>query len=171
MKAHTSTTQSTSGDTRMFLCIRFAAMPVIVVGADTEPGLAIIEALIDPGREVRAFVTDPRVVVDLKRQGVKVALGDVSDDSHIEVAALHCFTAVLVTEAARDDRERSFANSEPEVLEAWGRAVVSAGIHRVIWVHHGTLPTIDVAEVASVAPDSPDLASRVAGLDAARVIN
>jgi len=146
-------------------------MPVIVVGADTEPGMAIIDALVDPGREVRAFVTDPEVVLDLKRQGVKVALGDVSDDSHVEAAALHCFTAVLVAEAARDERERSFAKSEVEVLEAWGRAVVSAGVHRVIWVHHETPPTINVAEVASVAPDSPDLASRVARLDDARAIN
>ena len=146
-------------------------MPVIVVGADTEPGLAIIGALIDPGREVRAFVTDPGVVSELKAQGVKVALGDVSDDGHIEVAALHCFTAVLVTVAARDGRERSFAEGQLEVLAAWGRAVANAGVHRVIWVHDGELPPVDVPEVARVSPEDSDLAYRVAGLDDARLIN
>jgi putative NADH-flavin reductase len=146
-------------------------MPAIVVGADTEPGRAVIDALIDPGREVRAFVTDPGVVNELKAQGVKVALGDVSDDSHLEAAALHCFTAVLVTEAARDDRERSFARGEREVLEAWARAVVNAGVHRVIWVDHGEPPAVDVPEVTRVSPDDPDLANRVAELDDARVIN
>jgi putative NADH-flavin reductase len=146
-------------------------MPAIVVGADTKPGRAIIGALIDPSREVRAFVTDPGVVTELKAQGVKVALGDVSDDSHLEAAALHCFTAVLVTEAARDDRERSFAKGEREVLESWARAVVNAGVHRVIWVHRGEPPAVDVPEVARVSPDEADLAKRVAGLDDARVIN
>jgi putative NADH-flavin reductase len=146
-------------------------MPAIVVGADTKPGRAIIGALIDPSREVRAFVTDPGVVAELKALGVKVALGDVSDDGHLEAAALHCFTAVLVTEAARDNRERSFAKGEREVLEAWARAVLNAGIHRVIWVHHGEPPVVDVPEVAQVSPDDRDLAGRVAELDDARVIN
>jgi nucleoside-diphosphate-sugar epimerase len=146
-------------------------MPVIVVGADTEPGLAITRALIDPGREVRVFVTDPGVGAELKALGVKVALGDVSDDSHIEGAAQHCFTAVLITEAARDGRERSFANGELEVLDAWARAVVDAAVHRVIWVHDGDLPSADVPEVAQVSPRDPDLAASVASLDDARVIN
>jgi len=146
-------------------------MPAIVVGADTEPGRAIIDALVHPGREVRAFVTDPGVVTELKALGVKVALGDVSDDSHVEAAALHCFTAVLVTEAARDDRERSFARGEREVLEAWARAVVNAGVHRVIWVDHREPPAVELPEVARVAPDDADLANRVAELDDARVIN
>jgi putative NADH-flavin reductase len=145
-------------------------MPVIVIGADTEAGLAIIDELAQPGREVRAFVSDPQIVSNLKGRGVKVALGDVSDDSHIENAALHCFTAVLVTEAARDDRERSFAATESDVLEAWGRAVANVGIHRVIWVYDGNPPPVDVPEVAKVSPSDPDLARRVAELDDARVI-
>ena len=71
-------------------------MPVIVVGADTEIGLASIEGLLARQGEVRAFVTDPAVGASLKERRVKVALGDVSDPSHIEAAALHCFSAVLV---------------------------------------------------------------------------
>lgn len=145
-------------------------MPVIVVGADTKPGLNVIDALIDPGREVRAFVSDPGISGDLRSRGVKVALGDLSDDSHIEAAALHCFTGVLVGEAARDGRERAFAKTEAEVLDAWGRAMVSAGVHRVIWVVEVDPPSIDVPEAAKVSPDDPELARRVAELDDARVI-
>ena len=58
-------------------------MPVIVVGADTPVGLSIVSALIEPDREVRAFVTDAEVGVSLKARGVKVALGDVSTVSAI----------------------------------------------------------------------------------------
>ncbi len=146
-------------------------MPVIVIGADTDAGLAISKELAHPGREVRAFVSDPEVAGDLKRRGVKVALGDVSDDSHIEAAALHCFTAVLVAEAACDDRERSFAKNEADVLDAWARAVGSAQVNRVIWVYDGTPPAVGVSEVATVSPSDPDLAHRVAELDDARVID
>ncbi len=59
-------------------------MPVIVVGADTPQGRAVVEGLVEPGREVRAFVSDPIVGAELRDMGVKVALGDVSDDSHIQ---------------------------------------------------------------------------------------
>ena len=146
-------------------------MPVIVIGADTEAGLAVINELADPGREIRAFVSDPETASDLRRLGVKVALGDVSDDSHVEAAALHCFTAVLVAEAARDNRERSFALSETDVLEAWGRAVSNAHVNRAIWVYDGIPPSIDVPEVATVSPIDAGLAQRVAKLDDARVIS
>ena len=146
-------------------------MPVIVIGADTEAGLAVINELVDPGREIRAFVSDPEIASDLKRRGVKVALGDVSDDSHVEAAAMHCFTAVLVAEATRDNRERSFAGSETEVLNAWGRAVSNANVSRVIWVYDGVPPSIDVPEVATVSPTDTDLAHLVAKLDDARVIS
>src|SRR3970040_1949209 len=47
--------------------IRFGVMPVIVVGADTEQGRAVIEGLIEPGREVRAFVTDVDAAAELRQ--------------------------------------------------------------------------------------------------------
>jgi len=146
-------------------------MPVIIIGADTSAGLAISNELANPGREVRAFVSDPVIAGDLKRLGVKVALGDVSDDSHIEAAAMHCFTAVLVAEAARDGRERSFARSEADLLESWARAVSNAKVNRVIWVYDGVAPAVEVSEVATVSSADPNLARRVAELDDARVIS
>jgi len=44
-------------------------MPVIVVGADTETGRAVVQGLIEPGREVRAFVSDLDAAAALRRRG------------------------------------------------------------------------------------------------------
>ena len=146
-------------------------MPVIVIGADTAPGTAIIDTMTAPDREIRAFVSDPEVAASLRERGVKVALGDVSDDSHVEMAALNCFTAVLVAEAARDERERAFASSEIDVLRGWARAVAAAAVRRVIWVYEGDPPPVDTPEVARVGPGEEDFASRVFALDDALVID
>jgi nucleoside-diphosphate-sugar epimerase len=145
-------------------------MPVIVVGADTTQGRAVVEGLIAPGREVRAFVSDIGAATELRQAGVKVALGDVSDDSHVEGAAMSCFTAVLITEAARDDRERSFATSEEQVLRGWASATSASGVTRVIWVHDGEAPRVEVKEVRTVSPDHPDLVEEVVALDDARTL-
>ncbi len=145
-------------------------MPVIVVGADTELGRAVVEGLIDPGREVRAFVTDIAAATELKRAGVKVAVGDVSDDSHVQGAATNCFTAVFLTEAARDDRERSFASDETHVLEGWAAAAAASDVKRVIWVHEGEVPPTTTRESVKVSPTHPDLVAEVVALDDARSV-
>ena len=145
-------------------------MPVIVVGADTSKGRAVVEELVAPGREVRAFVSDPGAGAELRELGVKVALGDVSDDSHVQGACMNCFTAVLITDAARDERERSFATSEVMVLEGWAAAAAASGVTRVIWVHDGEPPPVKVREVRTVSPDHPDLVAEVAALDDARFL-
>jgi nucleoside-diphosphate-sugar epimerase len=140
-------------------------MPVIVVGADTPVGWAIVSAMVEPDREVRAFVSSPAASERLKRLGVKVALGDVSDVSHVEGACLHCFSAVLIGEAAFDDRERSFAPDAAAVLAGWAEAV--RRVQRVIWVGVDDPPATPVDEVARVQvfPDPAMTAVRVAELD------
>jgi len=145
-------------------------MPVIVVGADTEQGRALVEGLIEPGREVRAFVSDLDVATELRRAGVKVALGDVSDDSHVQAASMNCFSAVLVAEAARDGRARSFATSEEHVLRGWASATSASGVIRVIWIHDGEVPPVEVKEVRTVSPAHPRLVSEVVALDDARTL-
>lgn len=149
----------------------FSRMPVIVVGADTGPGEAIIDRLDHPDREVRAFVSDESIAASLRDRGVKVALGDVSDESHVEGAALRCFSAILVVEAAEDGRDRSFAETSAEVLAGWARAVTRSGVKRVIWVTAEPPPAVAIGEVATVDPDDPDLAERVAALDDAQTIS
>jgi putative NADH-flavin reductase len=145
-------------------------MPVIVVGADTNVGLAIIDALYRPQREVRAFVSDEKVAGRLRQMTIKVALGDVSDDTYIEAAATRCFSAVLVAEAATDDRERSFAASPQQVLEGWGRAIAAAGVTRAIWVIKGEPPHPTVREAAVVDSEDPDVPKKVVALDDALTI-
>lgn len=150
--------------------VKLTGMPVIVIGADTEPGTAILERLNTPEREIRAFVTSPDAAARFKEIGVKVALGDVSDESHIEGASLRCFSAVLVAEAAEDDRERSFADTPDAVLSGWARAVGRSQVKRVIWVTAGETPEVE-SEVATVDPGDPELAERVAALDDAQSIS
>ncbi|NNC41770.1 MAG: NmrA family NAD(P)-binding protein [Acidimicrobiia bacterium] len=128
-------------------------MPVLVVGADTEMGKAAVDALLSRDGEVRAFVTDPGVALDLKKRGVKVATGDVSDASHVGGAATSVFSAVLVSAAATDDRERSFAATPLAVARAWAEGLSDARVKRIIWVGPSTL-----AEEAGLSACAPEFA-------------
>ena len=144
----------------------------MVVGADTPVGEAIIGELIDPDREVRAFVSDPSTGVRLKEAGVKVALGDVSDTSHVSAACLRCHTVVLVCDAGRDGREISFAADAEELFGQWAQAVSEAGARRVIWVANHPVPEAQVPERATVDSDMSrgEIAHSVADLDDAAVL-
>lgn len=146
-------------------------MPVIVVGGDTPIGERILERFTGSDREVRAFVTDPRVALAWRDEGVKVAVGDVSDDSHLSGACLNCFTAVLVMTAAEDDRERAFAASPPAVLASWAKAADAAGVRRLIWVGDIPPPSSTRPEVAVVSPGHPDLVEEVHRLDAVSALD
>lgn len=148
-------------------------MPVIVVGADSPVGMAVIDAVLEPDREIRAFVSDPSAAGRLKERGVKVALGDLSDGSHVSGACLNVFSAVLVGEAATDGREMAFAKNPAGVLEAWASAVSEASVQRVIWVLDHEPPPTRSPEIAVVSVDGRSLdevAAEVADLDdAARI--
>ena len=109
-------------------------MPVVVIGADTPLGAATMDALLPRAGEVRAFVTSPEAAAELRSRGVKVALGDVSDGSHIGGAALNAYCAILIAEAAADDRERSFADTPHDVVSGWIDGLNDAAITRAIFV-------------------------------------
>ncbi len=132
-------------------------MPVIVVGADTRLGEAVVDALAGRDGEIRAFVSDPEAARSLKARGIKTALGDVSDGSHVGGAACNCFGAVLIGQAAVDERERSFADDPAAVAEAWAEGLADAGVHRAIWVVSdprivpGTPHAVEVAVVDATA--------------------
>ena len=146
-------------------------MPVIVVGADTEVGESILDTLHEPRREIRVFISDPERVASYKSRGYKVALGDVSDDSHVEGAATRCFSAVLIGEAARDERERSFADTPEAIFKGWATAVANSQVQRVIWVGVDDPPETRSREVAKVDGSMDDVAERVANLDDAQSIS
>lgn len=138
---------------------------MIVVGADTGSGSALVERLDASDREIRLFVSDETKGLELKGRGFKVATGDVSDDSHVEAASTRCFSAVLIAEAARDDRERSFADTADGVLQGWATAVARSNVTRVIWVTSEDHPETDVDQVAIVDPSDPDFVQKVIELD------
>ncbi len=154
-------------------------MPVIVIGADTEVGTAIVDALLGRAGEIRAFVTDPATGAALKKRGVKVATGDISDGSHVASASLNTFSAVVVPEAAFDDRERSFAADPAAVLQVWAEALAEAGVRRVIWLEDDraegvpavlSLAAAEVATVETARRQPDEIAATVVHLDdAARI--
>jgi hypothetical protein len=151
-------------------------MPVIVVGADTPLGEAVVSGFDPLGREVRVFVTDPIVGERLKERGCKVAIGDVSDGSHVGGAAHRAFTAVLVSDALLDDRERAFADTPEATVAEWVIGLKDAGVQRVIWVNRGGLAeAVDalreafdqLAIVDADEHDVPQLVAAVKDLDEA----
>jgi uncharacterized protein YbjT (DUF2867 family) len=147
-------------------------MPVIVIGADTALGVLVVERLAASDREVRAFVSSPEVGERLRQLGIKVALGDLSDQSHVAAACTNCFSVVLITEAATDDRELSFAKSPDQVWAGWAAAIRESRAKRAIWVGNGTYPVSGAPEEAAVAATMPvdEIAEKVAALDDAAAI-
>ena len=125
-------------------------MPIIVVGADTSTGEAVVTALAGRGGELRAFVTDPAAGERLRRLGAKAAVGDVSDGTHVGGAALGAFGAVLVAEATTDGRERSFAAPGEPVVDAWAAGLAEAGVSRIVWVGEGPAPASLLGAAADV---------------------
>lgn len=146
-------------------------MPVIIVGADTPLGAATIDTLLPRPSEVRAFVTSPEVAVELRSRGVKVALGDISDGSHLGGAALNAFCAVLISQAATDERERHFAADREAVLAAWVDGLIDAGIKRVILVDDEPATTqfagleAEFAQVRIAGRDAGKVAQEIATLE------
>lgn len=149
-------------------------MPVLIVGADTPTGAAVVSALSDREGELRCFVSDADVAAELKAQSAKVAIGDVSDGSHVGAAGLNCFSMIFITTSATDDRERAFAATPQDVFDQWQEAITMAGAKRVIWVEDA--PSIgsgsrieapEIAVVSSVGKLDGHVAERVVALDEA----
>lgn len=139
-------------------------MPVIIVGADTDVGLAIVTAALRESGEVRAFVTDGAIAEQLRRRRVKVAVG--ADGSHLASAATNAHTAVLVFEASGGSGDGIDRN----VVSEWVAAVVAARVKRIIGV--GDIPdalaglAAENAVVAVAGRSSTEIADEVVGLDA-----
>ena len=112
-------------------------MPVIVIGADTELGHAIVPALQPASGEIRLFASDAAAVARY-RPFAKVAVGDISDGTHVGGAAIGAFCAIVIAGAAHDDRERHFAASPVELFAQWADGLGDAGISRVIVVGAAT---------------------------------
>jgi nucleoside-diphosphate-sugar epimerase len=127
-------------------------VPAIVIGADSPIGEAIVAALGPDTREVRAFVSDPVAGAAFRGAGVKVALGDVSDSSHLAAAASGAFSAIVIARAAVDERERAFADDAATTVAGWIDGLREAGVRRVIWVEDDQVP-LPQGRVAAIVPE------------------
>lgn len=144
---------------------------MIIVGADTPIGVAVARAIAGPDREVRAFISSMEPAEALRAMGVKVALGDLSDGSHIEAAATGCFTAILVSGAVTDGRELAFSESPHQVLRTWAQAISDSKVRRAIWI--GSAIDGAAPESRSIDPagsSDEEVAARVAALDEAAAL-
>ena len=153
-------------------------MPVIVIGADTPHGADIVAALRPASGELRVFVTDPDAS-ETYRNATKVAVGDVSDGSHVGGAAIGAFCAVAIVAAASDERERHFAANVAAVLAQWADGLRDAAVGRVIAVATAEdipepNPLIAVADeygfVEISGKDATAVAAEVARLESAATL-
>ena len=150
-------------------------MPVIVIGADTPHGEAIVPALQPESGELRVFVTDP-AAGERYRRIAKVAVGDVSDGTHVGGAAIGAFCAIAIVSAATDHRERHFASDPATVLAQWADGLRDAEIGRIIVVAEpAELPNPDPLRSAAAdycfidasANSLPEIKAKVAAAEAA----
>ncbi len=137
-----------------------------------------MKALTDREGELRCFVTDVEIAADLRSGSAKVALGDVSDGSHVGGAGLNCFSMVFICAAATDIRERAFCTTPAQVFEQWQEAITMAGARRIIWIEDadtaGSGSRIVANEIAVIAGDElshREIADRVVALDEASDLN
>lgn len=153
-------------------------MPVIVVGADTELGAAIVPALRPASGEIRVFASDADAVAGY-RPFAKVAVGDLSDGTHVGGAAIGAFCAILLAAAAHDDRERHFAGDAGDLFAQWADGLADAGIRRVIVVgDDNEIPTpahvdrigAECVFVATAGRPSADIVADVLAAEAAERI-
>lgn len=107
-------------------------MPVLVVGADTAAGRAAVEALARAGGEVRAYANAEVAGDDeaalLRALGVKVALGDLDDEAHLETALEQAHTVVHLAIDPLGD-----ADAQLDALATTLSAAIGAGCRRLVW--------------------------------------
>lgn len=127
--------------------------PVLVTGATGHQGGAVLAALLERGRKVRALVRDPSSVraLALAQRGVELFAGDLLDPVQLTAAMSGAGCAFGLT----------VAGGGPEQELAQGHAIIAAA-------HEGGLPHLVLSSVASAqrAPEVPHFASK-ASLEAA----
>jgi len=109
------------------------SIPVLVIGADTDLGRALVPALRSDAAELRVFCSDP-AAAEPYRGFAKIAVGDISDGTHVGGAATGAYCAVVIAAAAHDARERAFATDTESLFGQWAGGLAEAEVHRIIVV-------------------------------------
>lgn len=110
-------------------------MPVLVTGVETGLGRATVRALRRAGGEVRAYL-DAEVAgdddaEDLRRAGVKTALGEIDDEGRLEQACEQVHTVVHCWGGPLTDPDEEL-DGVAGVLSA----ALGAGVRRFVWPSH-----------------------------------
>lgn len=136
-------------------------MPVLVVGADGAAGRAAVKLLVRSFGEVRAYadasVTTEDDAAALRVLGVKVAVGDLDDEAHLEAALEQVYTVVHLAGGPFTPPD--------EVLDAFATTVsaaIGAGCRRLVWATELAAREPDgnpyleaLAEAESIIADAP----------------
>jgi uncharacterized protein YbjT (DUF2867 family) len=96
---------------------------ILVTGATGNAGSQVVRALLERGREVRAFVRDPDTVHGLFDDAAELALGDFADPWSVR-AALEGVEEMLLS-CADDPRRVEWETSAID-------AAAAAGVHRIV---------------------------------------
>lgn len=105
-------------------------MPVMVVGAETALGEAVVRRLVRTGGQVRVYL-DPEhddLVDDYRALGCKVARGEVRDVGRLEVALTQVHTVVAAGDSLLDEPAEVL-----DGLAAVAEAAVGANVRRLVW--------------------------------------
>jgi uncharacterized protein YbjT (DUF2867 family) len=141
--------------------VAWPPMPVLVTGAETAVGRAVVRRLAADGGEVRVFLDLERVLVadpaPFKALGCKVAQGALDDEGHVESALERVHTVMHLASSPLDDPSRML-----DAAATMLSAAIGAGCRRVIWLSHLGVEAADgnpwlvaCADVEELLADAP----------------
>jgi uncharacterized protein YbjT (DUF2867 family) len=117
-------------------------MPVVVTGADTPVGRALIPMLLEGGSEVRAVVQDAGGAEPLRALGAKVAVVAASDDDTLRAILDDAHTVCLLSADLFLPSGETYEETIVESTRAVLRAARKAKVRRVLLVSYpGASPT------------------------------
>lgn len=116
-------------------------MPVLVVGAASPFGYALVDALLETGGQVRVYLHAPDPVLADKR--VHRALGAIDDVERLEAASAQVHTLIHLT---RPWANRA-ATDETEALEVTAISAHAADVVRVVVLVPEPRPRRDAARI------------------------
>jgi uncharacterized protein YbjT (DUF2867 family) len=110
-------------------------MPVLVTGAQTALGRAVVRTLLGQGGQVRAYVDEAQapegLVAQLRGHGCKVARGTLDDEGLLELALAQVHTVAHLATGFLDDPTTLLDDLAGVVA-----AAIGAGCRRFIWLSH-----------------------------------
>ncbi len=144
-------------------------MRVLVTGATGFVGSHLAEALVNQGHEIRALVRQSGDTSLLKKLGVEVAYGDITDAAAVEGAIRGCqYVYHLAAKTARSGvSKKEYYAVNVEGTENVARAAIKANVERLVYGSsagvYGTTTRTPVDENTKPNPNSYYRESKLLG--------